>query len=143
VDKGLRRLIDVIATSRLCYGEPVREGERTIIPVARVRVSGGWGTGRFAGRRSKGNGEEGGDQGEQGAGAGGGGGGYIEGQPIGFIEVSAEGSRFHEIPDPERTQKLLRNGAKAVGAVLTAIAGARGISRVAERRPTGLLGRGR
>ena len=136
MDKGLRRLIDAVATSRLCYGEPVREGERTIIPVARVRVSGGWGSGRVAGRSGKAKTpvDEGG---------GSGGGGYVEGLPVGFIEVGPDGSRFVEIPDPERTQNLLKTGAKALGTVLTAVAGARALTGGVKRRPAGLLGRGK
>ena len=90
MDKGLRRLVDAVATSRLCYGEPVREGERTIIPV-----------------------------------------------------VGPDGSRFVEIPDPDRTQNVLKAGAKAFGTVLTAVAGARALAGGAKRRPAGLLGRGR
>jgi uncharacterized spore protein YtfJ len=131
VDKGLRRLIDAVATSRLCYGEPVREGERTIIPVSRVRVAGGWGFGNSGG------------QDKAGAQSGGGGGGSIEGLPVGFIEVGSDGARFHEIPDPERTQRLVRAGAAAVGTVLTAVAGARRLGLGRRRRPAGLLGRGR
>jgi uncharacterized spore protein YtfJ len=137
VDKGLRRLFDAVATSRLCYGEPVREGERTIIPVARVRVSGGWGSGRFAGRPGKG------DDGKGDEGGGAGGGGYVEGLPVGFIEVGPDGSRFVDIPDPDRTQNLLRTSAKAFGTVLTAVAGARALTGGVKRRPAGLLGRGK
>jgi uncharacterized spore protein YtfJ len=129
VDKGLRRLIDAVASSRLCYGEPVREGERTVIPVARIRVSGGWGFGH-SGRRAKSD-----DHG------GGGGGGTLEGLPVGFIEVGADGARFVEIPDPERTHRLLRAGAAAVGTVLTAVAGARRLNAGRRQRPKGLLGR--
>ena len=128
MDKGLRRLIDAVASSRLCYGEPVRQGERTIIPVARVRVAGGWGFGN-SGRGAKSDGQR-----------GGGGGGTLEGLPVGFIEVGADGARFVEIPDPERTQRLVKVGAAALGTVLTAVAGARRL-RAGRRRPKGLLGR--
>ena len=135
MDTGLRRLIDAVATTRLCYGEPVREGERTIIPVARVRVSGGWGSGRSTDASTEGDGAS-----EQ---AGGGGGGFVDGLPVGFIEVGPDGSRFVEIPDPEHAQNLLKTGVKALGTVLTAMAGVRALSGGAKRRPAGLLGRGR
>jgi uncharacterized spore protein YtfJ len=131
MDKGVRRLIDAVATARLCYGEPVREGERTIIPVSRVRVSGGWGFGRA--ERAKASGEPG---------SGGGGGGSLDAHPAGFIEVGPDGARFHEIPDPERTQRLLRAGAAAATTVLAGIAGVRGMRRLGGRKPAGLLGRG-
>jgi uncharacterized spore protein YtfJ len=133
VDKGLRRVIDAVAGARLCYGDPVREGDRTIIPVTRVRVSGGWGFGRNA-RRPK----------EADGGGGGGGGGTLDAQPAGFIELGPEGARFHEIPDPDRAQRLLKTGAAAFTAVLAGVAGARGLGarrRVGGRRPAGLLGR--
>jgi uncharacterized spore protein YtfJ len=132
VDKGVRRVIDAVAGARLCYGEPVRDGERTIIPVTRVRVSGGWGFGR--GPRGPKGPEPG----------GGGGGGTLDAQPAGFIEVGPDGARFHEIADPDRAQRLLKTGAAAFTAVLAGIAGARGLGgrrRVGGRRPAGLLGR--
>jgi uncharacterized spore protein YtfJ len=133
VDKDLRRVIDAVAGARLCYGEPVREGERTIIPVTRVRVAGGWGFGRNP-RRAKG----------LDPGGGGGGGGSLDAQPAGFIELGPDGARFHEIADPDRAQRLLRTGAAALTAVLAGVAGARGIGarrRLGGRRPAGLLGR--
>jgi uncharacterized spore protein YtfJ len=133
VDKGLRRIVDAVAGARLCYGEPVREGERTVIPVTRVKVSGGWGVARNP-RRAK----------DADGGGGGGGGGALDAQPAGFIEVGPDGARFHEIADPDRTQRLLKTGAAAFTAVLAGVAGARGLGarrRVGGRRPAGLLGR--
>lgn len=131
MDKGLRRLIQAVATTRLCYGEPVRQGDRTVIPVARVRVSGGWGWGR--GPRA--------ERTRTDQGAGEGGGGSLEGVPTGFIEIGPDGARFHEIPDPERVQRLVKAGAAAFTTVLTAAAGVRAVR--AGRAPRGLLGRGR
>jgi uncharacterized spore protein YtfJ len=132
MDKGLRRLIDAVATARLCYGEPVREGDRTVIPVSRVRVAGGWGFGRAERpAKSKGPAEP----------SGGGGGGSLDATPAGFIELGPDGARFHEIPDPERTQRLLRAGAAAATTVLAGIAGVRGLRGLGRRRPAGLLGR--
>jgi uncharacterized spore protein YtfJ len=130
VDKGLRRLIDAVSSTKLVYGEPIREGDRTIIPVARVRVSGGWGFGK--GDRSKGQVE---------SGIGSGGGGSLDAAPAGFIEVAPDGARFHEIADPERTGRLLKAGAAALATVVTGFAGARRLRKGAG--PTRLLGRGR
>ena len=130
MDKGIRRLIDAVAGARLCYGDPVREGDRSVIPVSRVRVTGGWGFGRnpeLAKQRDPG--------------GGGGGGGHLEATPAGFIELGADGARFHEIPDPERTQRLLKAGAAAATTVLAGIAGVRGLRGLGRRRPAGLLGR--
>jgi uncharacterized spore protein YtfJ len=70
---------------RVAYGKPIRAGDRTIIPVARVRVRGGFGFGS-APR----------DQG----GEGGGGGGTFDAQPVGFIESGPEGTRYERIPEP-------------------------------------------
>jgi uncharacterized spore protein YtfJ len=128
VDKGLRRLADAVAGARLCYGEPVREGDRTVIPVSRVRVAGGWGSGRGPRRAKE-------DEGE-----GSGGGGLVEAVPAGFIEVGPDGARFHDIPDPERAGRLLRAGAAAFTTVVAGVAGARRL-RGGRRRPAGLLGR--
>jgi uncharacterized spore protein YtfJ len=128
VDKGLRRLIDAVAGARLCYGEPVRHDDRTVIPVSRVRATGGWGYGRDA-RAKK----------EAEAGSGGGGGGYVKAAPAGFIEVGPDGARFHEIADPDRTGRLLTTGAAALTTVVAGLAGARRLRGA--RGPKGLLSR--
>ncbi|MDQ5807836.1 MAG: hypothetical protein M3320_04105, partial [Actinomycetota bacterium] len=87
---GVRGLFDGLVGARLCYGEPVVAGDRTVIPVARVRVAGGGGYGS-------------GDEGD-----GGGGGGYLEATPQGFIELDATGASYHAIPDPERLGRTVR-----------------------------------
>ncbi len=115
--RGLRRVLDRATGARLCYGEPVRAGERTVIPVARVVGAGGWGFGR------------GGDDG-----TGHGGGGYLDARPVGFIEVAPEGTRYVALPDPDRLSRTLRAGAAA----LASLSGAAALGR---RRPAGLLGR--
>ena len=104
---GLRGLLDRVGGARLCYGEPVVTGQRTVIPVARVRAAGGGGFGS-------------GDQGD-----GGGGGGYLEATPQGFIEFDDAGARYHPIPDPERLGRTLRSAAGAAATLATGIAAAR------------------
>lgn len=99
------RLIDRVTGARLCYGEAVQAGETTVIPVSRVRVYGGWGYGSGRGEH------------DSGEGSGGGGGGYLDAQPIGYIEVRPDGTRYVEVPDPERSLKLLKAGAAAVATV--------------------------
>jgi uncharacterized spore protein YtfJ len=86
---SIRQLVDAVAGARLCYGDPVTAGDRTVIPVARVRVVGGGGFGSGRG------GESPTDEGK-----GGGGGGYVDAQPLGYVEVGPEGTRYVEIPDP-------------------------------------------
>jgi uncharacterized spore protein YtfJ len=68
--------------TRLCFGDPVRQGERAVIPVASLSTTGGLGFGRSV--------EEAGSD-------GGGGGGVFGARPVGFIEISASGARFHRI----------------------------------------------
>ena len=106
---GVRKLVSSMAGAKLCYGEPVRAGERVVIPVARIQAGGGggWGGGR----------------GEDGSGGdGGGGGGGLEAAPVGFIDIGPEGARFEAIPDPDRAAKLVRAGAMAAATVLVATA---------------------
>ena len=103
-------------------------GATAVIPVSRVRVYGGFGYG-------KGQDASGEDDGE-----GGGGGGYVDAQPLGFIELRSDGTRYEAIPDPERSQRLLKASASAAVTVLTVAAGARRLRR-GSRRTTGLLGR--
>jgi uncharacterized spore protein YtfJ len=120
-------MLDRVSGSKLCFGEPIQSGARTVIPVSRVRVAGGWGWGG------------GGDAVD--SGEGGGGGGTLDAMPLGYIELEPHGTQYVQIPDPERTSRLLLTGAKAAATVLTAVAGARGARALAARRPKGLLKR--
>jgi uncharacterized spore protein YtfJ len=123
----VERVLDRIAGARLCYGEPVVADGRTVIPVSRVRAYGGYGFG------------SGNDSVAESGGEGGGGGGHLEATPVGFIELGPEGTRYHEIRDPERAQHLLRASAAAVATVAAGLAGARRIR--GRRAPAGLLHR--
>src|SRR5256885_11510376 len=104
----LRRLAGRINGVRVAYGKPIRAGDRTIIPVARVRLRGGFGFGS-APR----------DQGGDGAG----GGGIFDAQPIGFIESGPQGTRYERIPDPRR--RAGRLAAATPAGALNGPAGAR------------------
>jgi hypothetical protein len=112
----VRKLISTMAGSRLCYGEPVRAGERVVIPVARVSAAGGGGWG--GGRDVDGSG-----------GDGGGGGGSLEAAPVGFIDIGPEGARFEAIPDPMTSARALRTGATGLTTLAAAIAGYRALRR--------------
>jgi uncharacterized spore protein YtfJ len=97
----LRRVLDAASGASLCFGEPVGSGDRTVVPVARVRGAGGFGSGRGTDGSS-----------------GNGGGGWLEAQPVGFVEIGPEGARFQRIPaDP------LGGTLKAVTALATLAAG--------------------
>jgi len=123
----VRRLIDAATGAKLCYGEPVRAGDRVVIPVARVSAAGGWGFGRGRG-----------GDGDGGDGLGHGGGGTFDARPVGFIDAGPDGARFQSVPDPDQTARTLRAAATAFVTVTTAATALR-----ARRRAAGLLARGR
>jgi len=127
----LRRVLDRASGARLCYGEPVVAGDRTVIPVSRVRAAGSWGYGRGS--------EADGDEG-----AGHGGGGWIDAQPVGFVELGPDGARYERIPDPDQLGRTLKAAATALVTVSGALAlgRRRGRGRLRARSPRGLLGRG-
>jgi hypothetical protein len=113
----LRRLAGRINGVRVAYGKPIRVGERTIIPVARVRVRGGFGFGSAPN-----------DQGD-----GGGGGGTFDAQPIGFIESGPQGTRYERIPDPRGRAGRLA-AATAAGALTGAAVAGAAVGGLALRR---------
>ena len=82
---ALRRALARLSGARLCYGKPVRSGERVVVPVAQMRATGGYGFGTGSERDR--------------AGDGGGGGGTLRAKPVGFIELGPEGARYHAIPE--------------------------------------------
>ncbi len=101
--------------AQLCYGEAVTAGDRTVIPVARVRVAGGWGSGDTTDSR-------------------GGGGGLVGADAVGYIEVDGGGSRYVAIPSA-------RPGARAL--LGAALAGAAGVAvALTSARPAGRRRRG-
>ena len=92
VAKTLRSVGDhlqVGASVRNVYGDPVNVGGRTVIPIA--RVSYGFGVG------GAGESEE---DGSEGAGSGGGAG--LSGRPVGALEITEAGTRFIPFIDPAR-----------------------------------------
>jgi uncharacterized spore protein YtfJ len=91
---GLDRLMNVSADR--VFAEPVRVGERVVIPAASVEFSGGFGFGGDA--RSNG---------------GGGGGGYQAGRPVAIIEAGPSGVRVKPVID------FTRVGITLVAAALT------------------------
>jgi hypothetical protein len=104
--KGAKRRprVEELRGERLSYGEPVTVGGRTVITVTRVRASGG-GNGRA-----------------------------VEATPVGYIEMTADGSAYHPIDSPRRG---LRVAATAATTVVGLLAGARALR--ASRRPVPVL----
>lgn len=72
------------SSARTVYGEPITAEGNTIVPIAKVRYGFGGGSGKKTGEEP---------------GEGGGGGGGAAARPIGYIEVSGEGTRFVPIID--------------------------------------------
>ena len=93
------KLLARLTGARLCFGEAVSAGERTVIPVASVRTAGGGGFG--SGPPSS-------------PGQGGGGGGAIDARPVGFIEIGPEGTRFERIDDGRATLRAIAAGSLAL-----------------------------
>jgi uncharacterized spore protein YtfJ len=103
VQQYLQSLAERVSTSasvRTIYGDPVVAGDRTVIPVARIRYGFGGGGGTH--------------KGEEGTGGGGGGGGVMA-HPAGVVEISPAGTRY--IAFDERRAKGL---ALALGFLLGA-----------------------
>ncbi|MEI7625094.1 MAG: hypothetical protein WCK06_03005 [Actinomycetota bacterium] len=128
---ALRKVLARLSGARLCYGKPVRSGERVVVPVAQVWATGGYGFGA------------GGDPGH--VGDGGGGGGSLRAKPVGFIDIGPEGAAYHAIPDTRgraaRTAALA--GSLAVGGAVgfALAAGAVGTVAVSRRLRVATPGR--
>ena len=112
-----QRALARLTGARLCFGRPVELKTRTVIPVASVRTAGGWGFGNQYDSEGAGTG-----------GSGGGGGGALDARPVGFIEISEEGTRFQRIDDGRTALRAL-----AAASLLTIVAG-RVLTR--RRRPS-------
>lgn len=97
--------LSTTATVESVYGDPVAVGNRTVIPVARVRYAFGAG---------------GGSKGEAGARDGGGGGGSVSAKPAGALEITPAGTRFVTFSDPTAVGIALAVGA-ALGAIIASL----------------------
>ena len=120
VPREFRRLAQRLGGGRLVYARPLRVGDRAVIPVARVRMMGGfgWGSGTDQGHPAD----------------GGGGGGVLGARPVGFIDVGPEGARYEAIPPPRGRAGTIAAGVAAgalVGtAVVGSVLGARAVTRL-------------
>lgn len=94
IDEMLRRL-----NASSVFGEPIREGTTTVVPVAEVFY--GFGAGGGYGKPAAGEGPKAGEE-PPGEGGGSGGGGGGRAKPIGYIRLSAEGAEFEPIQDQSR-----------------------------------------
>ena len=78
------------------FGEPIKEGDVTLIPVADVGVGFGFGTGQNRAAE-----QEGGEA-ESSRGMGGGGGGGGKASPRGYIKITPDGVTFESTMDENR-----------------------------------------
>ncbi len=85
---------------RHVYAEPVRHGDTTVIPVAKVAYGFGAGAGRRPGRSGPGSGSGAEPAGAEAQGGGGGGGARLT--PIGALEVGPRGTRFIRYDEMQR-----------------------------------------
>ena len=104
MSSGLDRLMNVSADR--VFAEPVRIGDRVVIPAASVEFSGGFGFG-----------------GDSQSNGGGGGGGYQAGRPVAIIEAGPDGVRVKPVID------FTRVGLTLVAAALTVWRASRAIGR--------------
>lgn len=81
VMKEIASQVEQGASTRAVFGDPIEAGDRKVIPVAKVRWAGGGGGG--------------GDTSGEGSGLG----MALKGDPVGYIEVSPEGTQWHGVPD--------------------------------------------
>jgi uncharacterized spore protein YtfJ len=95
----LEQLADVVlsrilsrAGTRTVFGEPVAQGDVTVVPVAKVSTRFGFGGGS-GNNPAKDDGQDGS------SGSGMGGGGDVKAKPLGYIEITPQGSRFIPIED--------------------------------------------
>src|SRR5260370_29517171 len=88
------------ASVKSIYGDPVTVGDRTVIPVVRVRYGFGGGVGKT-------------DEG------GGGAGGGVVAQPAGALEITPAGTRFIEFEDKRKLAAVLAAGFALGGLILS------------------------
>jgi uncharacterized spore protein YtfJ len=102
------------ASVKNVYGNPVVSGDRTVIPIAKVRYAFGGGGGH-----PKGNVED----------SGGGGGARVSANPCGALEITPAGTRFIAFDDLRIKGAALAIGF-VLGAALVALTGTRRIEVV-------------
>ena len=91
------------------FGEPIEQGDLTIVPVARVR----WGFGGGHGSA---------DDATSGSGSGSGGGGGVSADPIGYIQLTPDGATFERIGETSPSPMLVLAAGLAAAMILRAVA---------------------
>jgi hypothetical protein len=115
-ERILERLAEFVgskATIQAVFGEPIRQGDITVVPVARVR----WGFGGGAGR----------SDGPPTAGSGSSGGGGVAADPVGYVEIGPSGATFRPLRGMYPSPGFL------IAAGLSAALVLRGLARLVRR----------
>jgi hypothetical protein len=110
LDRALERLAERFgarASVQAVFGEPIQQGEVTVVPVARVR----WGVG-----------VGGGNGGTAGGGSGSGGGGGAAAEPVGYLEIRSSGTVFQPIRPSNPSPVLILASGLAAALVVRALA---------------------
>ena len=101
LEHNLDRLLEIASVSKV-FGEPLQQGETTILPAAEVMAGVGFGIGFGRGSNSGPHTHQGGDDGKpmhEGGGGGGGGGGSALARPVAVVSVSPAGVRVEPVID--------------------------------------------
>ena len=116
-DRLLERLADIIgarASVQAVFGEPIKQGDVTVIPVAKVRWGFGGGTGQS-------------EVPEDGPATGSGAGGGATAEPVGYLEIGPAGAEFTAITDARPSPLFI------LAAGLTAALVLRGVAKLLGR----------
>lgn len=111
-DRLLDRLAEQIgarASVKAVFGDPIKQGDLTVVGVARVRWGFGGGGGMADGQAV-------------GSGSGSGGGGGVTADPVGYLEIGPTGATFRPIASPYPSPVFLVAAGFAGAIVLRAIA---------------------
>ena len=93
----IEKMVDELGVGAV-FGEPIREGSVTVVPVAEVRFAFGYGYGSGRGRGEQA--EGGPSRSEEGSGGGSGAGGRASAK--GYVRISADDVRFEPVLDVTR-----------------------------------------
>ena len=105
----LAELVGAKAKVNTVFGDPIRQGDLTVVPVAKVR----WGFGGGGGRS---------EATPTGAAAGTGVGGGVSADPVGYLEIGPTGAAFRRISGAYPNPLFLLAAAIATGIVIRALA---------------------
>ena len=102
-------LVGAKATVQAVFGEPIKQGDVTVVPVAKVR----WGFGGGGGRS---------EAAPEVPASGSGGGGGVAADPVGYLEIGPAGATFKPISDVRPSPAFLLAAGVTAAIVIRALA---------------------